>query len=74
MRLYDFHCKACGKTFEDLVNDPSDARCPACRSADVEKEQFSAFSVGGSSSGKATPSGGGGCGSGMCGMGGCGMS
>ena len=26
MRLYDFHCGSCGKDFEDLVREVSDAR------------------------------------------------
>ena len=70
MKLYDFHCNACSKDFEDLVHDVSDARCPACRSADVEK-QLSAFSVGKGRSAQAAPQGP--CGGGSCGAGGCGL-
>lgn len=70
MMLYDFHCNKCGKEFEDLVRELSEARCPACESADVEK-QLSAFNIGGSSRSEPVPSGG--CGSGFCGGGGCGM-
>ncbi|MCA9595768.1 MAG: zinc ribbon domain-containing protein, partial [Myxococcales bacterium] len=47
MKLYDFLCNDCGQKFEDLVRELSDARCPACESANVEK-QLSAFAIGGS--------------------------
>lgn len=71
MKLYDFHCNACGKDFEDLVQDVADARCPACKSGEVKKE-ISAFAVGsgGGSASAAAPFTGG-CGGGMCGTGGC---
>ena len=72
MRLFDFHCRACGKDFEELVRDVADARCPACHSAEVAK-QLSAFAVGGTGGGSeaAGPSacGAGSCGTGMCGLG-----
>ena len=68
MKLYDFHCKECGKDFEELVHDEHDARCPACAASNVEK-QLSAFAVGKSA---AKPAGG--CGGGFCGGGACGMS
>jgi putative FmdB family regulatory protein len=70
MKLYDFQCRQCGKEFEDLVRELSDARCPACESADVEK-QLSSFSIGGGT--KAAPPPVGGCGTGFCGGGGCGL-
>ena len=69
MKLYDFHCRACGRDFEELVDAVTDARCPACASEDVEK-QLSAFSVGGAH-GDVGPSAGGGCDTGCCG--GCGI-
>jgi len=72
MRLFDFRCRDCGKTFEDLVQDVRDARCPTCASADCEK-QLSAFAVGGPAGGGESASFGGGCGTGMCGTGGCGL-
>lgn len=72
MKLYDFHCDQCGKDFEDLVRDVSDARCPACASASVTK-QISTFSVGGRSGGERQSFGGGGCATGGCGLGGCGI-
>ena len=69
MRTYDFECNQCGKLFEDLVRDLSEARCPACSSADVTK-QLSAFKVGSSSKSEAMPPPGCGGGGGMCGGGG----
>lgn len=68
MRLYDFECNQCGKRFEDLVRELSEARCPACSSADVTK-QLSAFKVGSSSKSDAGPMPPMGCGGGMCGGG-----
>jgi putative FmdB family regulatory protein len=74
VKLYDFHCNHCGKDFEELVREVSDARCPACAASDVEK-QLSAFAIGGRSSGGSDiPSGGGGgCAGGFCGGGACGV-
>ncbi|HMN83776.1 MAG TPA: zinc ribbon domain-containing protein [Burkholderiaceae bacterium] len=37
MPLYDFHCPACGRTFEALVRGGAAAACPACGSGDVER-------------------------------------
>ena len=72
MKLYDFHCNHCDKDFEDLVQEVSDARCPACSAADVTK-QLSAFSVGGSSRAESSGPSFGGCGGGACGTGSCGL-
>lgn len=73
MKLYDFRCNHCGREFEDLVQDLSDARCPACASSEVTK-QLSAFAIGGrAGGGMADLPTGGGCGGGMCGTGGCGL-
>jgi putative FmdB family regulatory protein len=69
MKLHDFHCRECGQEFEELVHDVTDARCPSCASANVEK-QLSAFAVG-SRSGAPMPSGG--CAGGFCGGGACKM-
>ncbi len=70
MKLYDFHCSACGKDFEELVREVSEARCPACGASEVEK-QLSAFSVGRGGGGEpSVPTGG--CGTGCCG-GACGV-
>jgi putative FmdB family regulatory protein len=72
MKLYDFQCNKCGKEFEDLVKEISDARCPDCESADVTK-QLSTFAIGSSSGGRSAPPATGGCGTGFCGTGGCGL-
>ncbi len=69
MKLYDFHCNACGKDFEELVRDVADARCPACAGADVQKE-LSPFAVGRTSY---TGPSSGGCAGGTCGGGACGL-
>ena len=73
MRLYDFHCNECGKDFEDLVREVSDARCPSCAASDVQKV-LSAFAVGGGGgrdAGEPSGGGGGGCAGGFCGGGSC---
>ncbi len=72
MKLYDFLCNKCGKQFEDLVKDLSEARCPGCSSADVQK-QLSAFSIGGSSSSSSAAFDSGGGGGGCCSGGACGF-
>ena len=65
MPLYEYTCAACGKRFEALVRSfREEVRCPACASADVEKE-LSTFAFAGGS----PQASGGGCG---CGRGGCG--
>lgn len=71
MKLYDFLCSQCGKEFEDLVRELSEARCPACASDQVTK-QLSTFAIGGGSRSEVRSSGG--CGTGFCGTGGCGLS
>jgi putative FmdB family regulatory protein len=39
MPLYDFHCEACGSTFEELTRADAPAPpCPACGSADVQRK------------------------------------
>lgn len=50
MPLYEYHCLACGETFEALVslNNPRPVRCPNCGSEDVKKG-FSTFGVRGGS-------------------------
>lgn len=38
MPLYDFHCRACGASFEDYTRaDEQAPACPACASADTER-------------------------------------
>lgn len=66
MPMYEFQCERCGTRFEELVRSATrieDVRCPACGTAEVER-QVSAAAVGGGSS----SSGGGSSGaSGSCG-------
>jgi len=38
MPIFDFRCKACANNFELLVRSSSVPACPACGSADVEKQ------------------------------------
>ncbi len=71
MRLYDFHCNACGHDFEELVREIGDARCPKCAGSEVEKT-LSGFAIGGKSA-EFSSGGGGGCSGGFCGGGACGM-
>ncbi len=49
MPLYEYQCRACGKTFELLrrmKDADDDLKCPGCHSVKVER-QFSTFSAGG---------------------------
>ena len=41
--LFDFHCRACGRTFEALVRKDAPS-CPHCQSTDLEK-LLSSFAV-----------------------------
>ena len=71
MPIYEYHCLACGETFERLVLGRGTAvACPGCASGDVARD-LSVFGVksGGSTAGVAAPmpSGGGGCCGGGCG-------
>jgi putative FmdB family regulatory protein len=54
MPIYEFQCRKCGKTFEQLVfpSDPEDiAACPSCGQNDACK-LMSSFSSGPSGSGE----------------------
>ncbi len=44
MPIYDFHCPACGHTFEQLAKMDETPACPACAAPQTER-QFS-FSAG----------------------------
>jgi putative FmdB family regulatory protein len=58
MPIYEYHCRACGKEFEELVaSKDAPVRCPGCRSSRTQK-RMSAFSLGraGSGAGHATTS------------------
>ena len=37
MPLFDFHCPHCKETFEALVKTPTEAACPTCGAADLER-------------------------------------
>ena len=58
MPLYEFTCRKCGHTFEELMGLAEAAAgkvaCPACRSRTVEKG-FSSFATGGAGAGAQAP-------------------
>ena len=60
MPLYEFDCRACGRTFEKLVRvgGEADVGCPECGRPDVRKRP-SAFGIGGG--GSRIKASGGGC-------------
>lgn len=66
MPLFEFTCKKCGHSFEELVTlselNDGKLKCPACHSKRIERG-FSAFATGGGTGG-GLAGGGGGCGSG----------
>ncbi|HEX8052554.1 MAG TPA: zinc ribbon domain-containing protein [Thermoleophilaceae bacterium] len=35
--IYDFHCEACGTTFEELVRGDSAPPCPSCGAAEPRR-------------------------------------
>lgn len=71
MPLYEYRCLACGRLFERLVRSWNESTsCPACASAQVEK-QVSTFAFAGTDGGGSAPMSMGGGGS-CCGRGGCG--
>jgi putative FmdB family regulatory protein len=37
MPIYDFACRDCGRTFEELVRSDTVVSCPACSSSRVER-------------------------------------
>jgi putative FmdB family regulatory protein len=57
MPLFEYACRACGHHFEFLTRERETPSCPACASAELEK-QLSVFAVanGGSPSRAAAPS------------------
>ena len=65
MPLYEFTCRECGHTFEELTTlaevESGRLQCPACASTRIERG-FSTFATGGA--GGAAPATGGGCGHG----------
>lgn len=38
MPIFDFHCKSCDNRFELLVRSSTVPACPACGSAELEKQ------------------------------------
>ncbi len=68
MPIYEYRCRHCGNTFEELILSSHEATaCPSCASPEVER-QLSVFSAPG---GRVVEGGtGGGCGG--CGPTGCG--
>ena len=76
MPIFEYTCKKCGESFEELVRSDTVVACPKCGSKKVEKE-LSVFSANSSSNGGGDmPScftGGAGCDMGKCGSGCCGM-
>jgi len=63
MPVYEYKCKACGKTFEYfLKNSAEKVKCQKCGSTRLER-LFSAFAVGVSTN---TTSGGSSCPTGTC--------
>jgi len=61
MPIYEYACKACHRTFEELVlgrSDEADVRCPACKGKRVEKKMSrpAATRAGGEGGGAASPS------------------
>lgn len=77
MLVFDYHCNACDRVFEEIVDSRDDAvSCPACASADTTRK-VSGFALGRVEGGGAADhaglgSGGGGfgggCANGMCGI------
>ncbi|MGC4114350.1 MAG: zinc ribbon domain-containing protein [Myxococcales bacterium] len=68
MPLYEFKCRTCGHTFEELIRnhaDEADAACPTCGTKDVQR-LLSTTSLGFVSvaGGGASTGSGGGCGGG----------
>jgi len=45
MPLFEYACRACGHRFEYLTRGHETASCPACTSAELDK-QLSVFAVG----------------------------
>ena len=61
MPIYEYACKACDRTFEELVlrsSDEAEVRCPTCKGKRVEKRMSrpAAARAGGEGGGAAGPS------------------
>ena len=44
MPIYEYQCRACGRSFEMLVRNSERPACPACHSLDIER-LISSFGV-----------------------------
>lgn len=74
MPIYEYRCKKCGHTFEELVFGDELPSCPSCHTAETEKMlsrcccHFGGASEGGELPSAPAPSGGGcaGCSGGNC--------
>jgi putative FmdB family regulatory protein len=69
MPLYEFKCRSCGSTFEDLIRNAADeaaAACPTCGAKEAQRLLSAAALgfVGVSGAATASGGGGGGCGGG----------
>jgi putative FmdB family regulatory protein len=68
--IYEYRCRACGRSFERLVSGQQTVVCPGCDSADVTRLlSLFGFNSGQGFVASASGASGGGCG---CGRGGCG--
>jgi len=64
--MYEYRCRNCGSTFDELVTSAqaeSDIPCPDCGKKEAEK-LMSAFASSGGSVSAGAPAGGSGCGTG----------
>ena len=68
MPMYEYHCRNCGNTFDELVSsalvDDTDIQCPDCGENSAEKMMSAFASSGGSSAGSYAGSSAGSCGTG----------
>ncbi len=60
MPIFEFSCRACGTSFEDILTfaemEAGEAQCPQCASHDVERA-LSTFATGGGEGGPSCGSG-----------------
>lgn len=58
MPLYDFKCLSCGKTYEAIVKDGENPRCPDCDAKSGQRKQVSyagGYKIKGNNSASVTP-------------------
>lgn len=56
MPIFEYRCRACDHRFEVIVNRSTKPLCPACESAELDK-QLSVFAVGPAASATPAPEG-----------------